>query len=80
MIFKIIKSNKSFRKCIKNFLFQIENFNNEYQMEISTFILSDDKKEIAIAFNSLNTVISRWEFSTQLPISKLTLDFFCIET
>ena len=49
-------------------------------MEISTFILSDDKKEIAIAFNSLNTVISRWEFSTQLPISKLTLDFFCIET
>ena len=42
--------------------------------------LSDDKNEIAIAFNSLNTVISRWEFSTQLPISKLTLDFFCIET
>ena len=51
MIFKIIKSNKSFRKCIKNFLFQIENFNNEYQIEISTFTLSDDKKEIAIAFN-----------------------------
>ena len=36
-------------------------------MEISTFTLKD-KKEIAIAFNSLNTVISRWEFSTQLPI------------
>ena len=64
----------------QEFFVPVENFNNEYQMEISTFTLSDDKKEIAIAFNSLNTVISRWEFSTQLPISKLTLDFFCIET
>ena len=44
-------------------------------MKVSTFILSDDKKEIAIAFNGLNAVISRWEFSTQLPISKLILDF-----
>ena len=39
-------------------------------MEISTFTLSDDKKEIAIAFNGLNAVISRWEFSTQLIMKK----------
>jgi hypothetical protein len=33
----------------QEFFIPIENFNNEYQMEISTFTLSDDKKEIAIA-------------------------------
>jgi hypothetical protein len=38
-------------------------------MEISTFTLKD-KKEIAIAFNGLNAVISRWEFSTQLIMKK----------
>ena len=75
IVFLTISNNGEMNQ---EFFVPVENFNNEYQMEISTFTLSNDKKEIAIAFNGLNAVVSRWEFSTQLPISKLTLDFCCI--
>ena len=47
-------------------------------MEISTFCLSNNKREIAVGFNGLYTVLSRWEISTNLNLSKIILDFCCI--
>ena len=65
-------------EMLQEFFVPIENYHNEYQMEISTFTLSYDKKEIAIAFNGLTAIISRWEISTQLSLAKITINFCCV--
>ena len=71
-------SNETNNEIKQEFFVPIENYHEEYQMEISTFCLSNDKREIAIGFNGLNAVISRWEITTNLNLSKLVIDFCCI--
>ena len=67
------------KKEIKQeFFVPIQNYHEEYQMEISTFCLSNNKREIAIGFNGLYSVISRWEISTNLNLSKIIIDFCCM--
>ena len=70
-----IINNKEIKQ---EFFVPIENYHEEYQMEISNFCLSNDKREIAIGFNGLYAVISRWEITTHLNLSKIILDFCCI--
>ena len=73
------KINDSNNKEIKQeFFVPIQNYHEEYQMEISTFCLSNDKREIAVGFNGLYSVVSRWEIPTNLNLSKIILDFCCI--
>ena len=73
------ENNQINNKEIKQeFFVPIENYHEEYQMEISTFCLSNDKREMAIGFNGLYSVISRWEINTNLNLSKIILDFCCI--
>ena len=73
------KNNSTDSKEIKQeFFVPINNYHEEYQMEISTFCLSSDKREIAIGFNGLTAMISRWEITTNLNLSKVVLNFCCI--
>lgn len=61
-------------EMLQEFFVPVENINNEIQMEISTFTLSADKKEIVVAFNGIVSAISLWELSTQLCLGKIIIN------
>ena len=62
-------------EMIQEFFVPVENINAEIQMEISTFTLSADKREIVIAFNGDVAAISIWEISTQSNIAKVSINY-----
>ena len=73
-----INKNNENKEIKQEFFVPIQNYHEEYQMEISTFCLSNDKREIAIVFNGIYSVISRWEISTNLNLAKIIIHFCCI--
>ena len=72
------KLNNNNGEIKQEFFVPIQNYHEEYQMEISTFCLSSNKREISVGFNGAYAAISRWEISTNLNLSKIILDFLCI--